>query len=224
MLGVILVLLLLPYVFTLLYLFVRPVSTPMVYRWMTGRARGADLRAARRHRPGPAADGHCVEDARFCRHRRIDWKEVAGAIETADEFGDIRGASTITQQTAKNLFLWHGRSYLRKALDIPLALWIDLVLPKRRIMEIYLNIAEWGPNGEFGAEAGARRAFGISARELNATEAAMLAAVLPNPIRRSARQPGPGVRRLTGIYQARAAAAPALDACLRRPGDEAGDV
>ena len=67
----------------------------------------------------------------------------------------LRGGSTITQQTAKNLFLWPGRSFVRKALEFPLALWIDLVLPKRRILEIYLNIAEWGPNGEFGVEAGA---------------------------------------------------------------------
>ena len=215
MLVVILVLLLLPYIITPLYLFVRPVSTPMVYRWMTGARVVRTFVPLEAIAPVLPLTVIASEDARFCRHRGIDWKEVASAIEIADEFGDIRGASTITQQTAKNLFLWHGRSYLRKALEIPLALWIDLVLPKRRIMEIYLNIAEWGPNGEFGAEAGARRAFGISASELNAREAATLAAVLPNPVRRSARQPGPGVRRLTGIYQARAAAAPALDACLR---------
>ena len=78
----------------------------------------------------------------------------------------MRGGSTITQQVAKNLFLWPGRSFVRKALEFPLALWIDLVLPKRRIMEIYLNIAEWGPNGEFGVEAGARHAFDKPAREL----------------------------------------------------------
>ena len=75
----------------------------------------------------------------------------------------MRGGSTITQQVAKNLFLWRGRSFVRKALEFPLALWIDLVLSKRRVLEIYLNIAEWGPDGEFGAEAGARRAFGRSA-------------------------------------------------------------
>ena len=78
----------------------------------------------------------------------------------------MRGGSTITQQVAKNLFLWPGRSWLRKALEFPLALWIDLVLSKRRILEIYLNIAEWGPNGEFGVEAGSRYAFGKSARDL----------------------------------------------------------
>jgi monofunctional biosynthetic peptidoglycan transglycosylase len=127
----------------------------------------------------------------------------------------MRGGSTITQQTAKNLFLWHGRSVVRKALEAPLALWINLVLPKRRVLEIYLNIAEWGPNGEFGAEAGARRAFNKPARTLTAGEAALLAAVLPNPRRRSARQPGPGVRRIAGRVQTRAAGAPTIDACVR---------
>jgi monofunctional glycosyltransferase len=212
---VVLVLLLLPYLITPLYLLVRPVSTPMVWRWMTGQ------RVVRTYVPleaiAPALPRTVIgsEDARFCRHRGIDWKEVRDAIESADDLADVRGASTITQQTAKNLFLWQGRSFVRKALEIPLALWIDLVLPKRRVMEIYLNIAEWGPNGEFGAEAGARRAFGKSARELSAQQAALLAAVLPNPIRRSAQQPRPGVRRLAGIYEARAAASPGIDDCLR---------
>ena len=90
------------------------------------------------------------------------------------------------------------------------------MLPKRRVLEIYLNIAEWGPNGEFGAEAGARWAFGKSARDLNAREAAELAAILPNPIRRSARTPGVIVRRLAGLYERRAGApSGALDACIR---------
>src|SRR5690606_3045278 len=115
-----------------------------------------------------------------------------------------------------NLFLWSGRSYVRKALEYPLSLWADLILPKRRIMEIYLNIADWGPNGEFGAEPGARRAFGTPARDLPAREAALLAAVLPNPVRRNAQRPGPGVNRLAGIYQARAARSGSLDDCLRR--------
>jgi monofunctional biosynthetic peptidoglycan transglycosylase len=128
----------------------------------------------------------------------------------------MRGGSTITQQTAKNLFLWPGRSVVRKALEFPLALWIDLILGKRRVMEIYLNIAEWGPTGEFGAEAAARKAFGKSARELNAREAAALAAILPNPVLRSAGRPGAGVRRLAGIYEGRARKSPDLAACIRR--------
>ena len=93
------------------------------------------------------------------------------------------------------------------ALEFPLALWIDLVLPKRRILEIYLNIAELGPSGQFGAQAGAAYAFGRPASSLNPREAALLAAILPNPVVRSARNPGPGVRRLAGIYMVRAQAA-----------------
>ena len=91
-----------------------------------------------------------------------------------------------------------------RALELPLAMWIDLVLPKQRILEIYLNIAELGPSGQFGAEAGSPYAFGRSASTLSPREAALLAAILPNPVRRSARNPGPGVRRLAGTYMARA--------------------
>jgi len=93
-------------------------------------------------------------------------------------------------------------------LELPLSMWIDLVLSKQRILEIYLNIAELGPSGQFGAEAGSIFAFGRSAATLSAREAALLAAILPNPVRRSARKPGPGVRRLAGTYMARANAAP----------------
>jgi monofunctional biosynthetic peptidoglycan transglycosylase len=155
------------------------------------------------------------EDGRFCRHRGIDWRELRAAIEDADELSEARGGSTITMQVAKNLFLWPGRSFVRKALEFPLAIWIELLLSKRRIMEIYLNIAEWGPNGEFGVEAAARRAFNKPARQLSAGEAALLAAVLPNPKRRSASRPGPAVRRIAGIVQGRAARVRSLDDCLR---------
>ena len=129
---------------------------------------------------------------------------------------EMRGGSTITQQVAKNLFLWQGRSYVRKALEFPLALWIDLILPKRRVLEIYLNIAEWGPNGEFGAEAGSRRAFGKSAQDLSRYEGALMAATLPNPTIRNARRPGPGLQRLAGLYVARTTKSPAAAGCLRR--------
>jgi monofunctional biosynthetic peptidoglycan transglycosylase len=123
-----------------------------------------------------------------------------------------RGGSTITQQVAKNLFLWPGRSVVRKALELPLALWIDLVLGKQRVLEIYLNIAELGPSGQFGVEAGSMYAFGRSAATLSPREAALLASILPNPVRRSARSPGPGVRRLAATYAARAQAQ-ALQRC-----------
>ena len=155
------------------------------------------------------------EDAQFCNHRGIDWRGLRDIIQEAEDLEDLRGGSTITQQTAKNLFLWQGRSYVRKALEMPLAVWMDLILGKRRIMEIYLNVAEWGPTGQFGAEAGAQRAFKQSAADLDGREAALMAAMLPNPRRRDALKPGPAVRRLSGIYQRRANS-PNLDACLKR--------
>jgi monofunctional glycosyltransferase len=209
------VVLLLPYLIAPIYLFVRPVSTLMVWRWMTG------ARVERLWVPieavAPALPLAVItaEDARFCGHHGVDFREIREAVADAKDGGDLRGGSTITQQVAKNLFLWPGRNYVRKALELPLALWIDLIMPKRRILEIYLNVAEWGPNGEFGAEAGARRAFAKSAREVTATQAALMAAMLPNPVRRNARQPGPGLRRLGHLYETRARAAGALDACVR---------
>src|SRR5258708_14429717 len=90
----------------------------------------------------------------------MDWEGIHGGPQEADDLSEARGGSTITQQTAKNLFLWPGRSFVRKALEFPLALWIDLLLPNRRIMEIYLNLAERGPNRALGAVAGGRLAFG----------------------------------------------------------------
>jgi monofunctional biosynthetic peptidoglycan transglycosylase len=145
-----------------------------------------------------------AEDAKFCIHHGIDWNALNDVIEDAEEGEVTRGGSTITQQVAKNLFLWSGRSFVRKALELPLALWIDFVLPKQRILEIYLNIAELGPSGQFGANAGAEYAFGRPASRLSPHEAALLASILPNPVKRSARNPGPGVRRLAGTYVVRA--------------------
>ena len=120
-----------------------------------------------------------AEDGRYCSHHGVDFQELRGIVEDAEDFEQLRGGSTITQQTVKNLFLWQGRSVVRKILELPLALWADLVLPKRRIMEIYLNIAEWGPNGQFGAEAGVAACLRqIGARRSRAGEAALLAADL----------------------------------------------
>src|SRR2546430_3477419 len=194
--------LLLPYLLTPLYRVVDPVSTPMLVRWALGKRVDRTVVPLERIAPVLPRSVIVSEDGRFCSHHGIDWTELRSSIEDADDITEARGGSTITQQTAKNLFLWPGRSLLRKALELPLALWIDLVLGKQRVLDIYLNIAEWGPNGEFGAEAAARQAFGKSARELSRREAAVLVSVLPNPKRRSARQPGVSVRRLAGIYAA----------------------
>jgi monofunctional biosynthetic peptidoglycan transglycosylase len=205
--------LLLPYLLVPLYRVVDPVSTLMVWRWATGARVVRSKVPLERIAPVLPATVVASEDARFCSHRGVDWEEIREALEEADDLSEARGGSTITQQLAKNLFLWGGRSFVRKALELPLALWIDLVLPKRRILEIYLNIAEWGPSGQFGAEAGARYAFGKPARDVSAPEAATLAAILPNPHRRSARIPGPAVRRLAGVLEARARSAGV--SCLR---------
>jgi monofunctional biosynthetic peptidoglycan transglycosylase len=212
--AIVLVLLALPYLIAPLYRFVQPVSTPMLWRWVSGKRVERVVVPIGRFAPTLPIAVIVAEDGTFCRNRGIDLGALREAMEESDDLGGARGGSTITQQTAKNLFLWNGRSFVRKALEFPLAVWINLVLPKRRVLEIYLNIAEWGPNGEFGAEAGARWAFGKSAHDLTAREAAELAAILPNPVRRSARAPNSIVRRLAGLYEHRAEAHPALDACV----------
>jgi monofunctional glycosyltransferase len=134
------------------------------------------------------------EDAKFCRHFGIDWAELEAAFERTQD-GSPRGGSTISMQVAKNLFLWSSRSYLRKAIELPLTLILEALWPKRRILEIYLNIAEWGP-GVFGAEAAALHHFNKPAARLTEREAALLAVALPNPYERIAGAPGPGTKRL----------------------------
>lgn len=212
------VLVLVPYVVAPFYRFVEPVSTPMLWRFAVGARVVRDVVPLSDISPALPLAVIVAEDGSFCRNPGIDLGAMREALrQSGEDPGESRGASTITQQTAKNLFLWQGRSFIRKALEIPLALWLNLVLPKRRILEIYLNIVQWGPNGEFGAEAGSRWAFGKSAHDVNTREATELAAILPNPVRRSARTPGLIVRRLAGIYERRAAEYGGLDACIRAP-------
>jgi len=207
--------LLLPYVLVPLYRVINPISTLMLWRWATGARVERSFVPIERMAPALPVTVIASEDGRFCTHGGIDWREIRERVEDVDEISAARGVSTISQQTAKNLFLWPGRSFLRKGLELPLALWIDLVLPKWRVLEIYLNVAEWGPNGQFGAETGSRYAFNKSARSLTPREAALLAAVLPNPRRRSAKQPGPAVRRLAAIYEARGAVQASLAFCAK---------
>src|ERR671935_226782 len=214
--AAVMIVLLLPYVLVPLYRVVDPVSTLMLWRWASGARVERSFVPIERMAPALPVTVIASEDGRFCTHRGIDWQELRERLEDVDDIAEARAVSTITQQTAKNLFLWPGRSFVRKALEFPLALWINLVLPKRRVLEIYLNIAEWGPSGQFGAEACSRYAFNKSVGSLTPHEAALLAAVLPNPRRRSAKQPGPAVRRLAGIYEARAAAAAQSSSCARR--------
>lgn len=201
---VVLGLVLIPLVLTILYIFVSPVSTLMLGRWLSGERVERVWTPIEHMSPTLVRTVIASEDAGFCKHWGVDLGEIRAAIAKADDdLDEARGASTIPMQVAKNLFLWPGRSFIRKGLELPLALWIDLVLSKRRLMEIYLNIAEWGPDGEFGVEAGAQRALHKSAAQVSASEAALLAVMLPNPIKRDAGRPTPGVRRLAARLDGR---------------------
>jgi monofunctional biosynthetic peptidoglycan transglycosylase len=144
-----------------------------------------------------------AEDSRFCQHIGIDFDALSDAIEDNQSGGRRRGGSTLTQQTAKNVFLWNGGGYARKAVEAWFTLYIDTVWTKRRIMEVYLNIAEWG-DGIFGAEAAAQARFGKPASELTLREAALLAAVLPSPNKWRVNPPGSYVQSRARTLQQRA--------------------
>ncbi|AXS38854.1 monofunctional biosynthetic peptidoglycan transglycosylase [Breoghania sp. L-A4] len=177
-----------PLVLTVAYAFLPAMSAPMMARLVTLQKVERIWTPLDGISPTLVRAVVASEDARFCSHPGVDWEALEDQLSKLEDGERPRGASTITMQLAKNLFLWPGRSYLRKGLEIPLALWIDLVLSKRRILELYLNVAEWG-DGVFGAEAAARRHFGKSASELSRSEAARLATALPNPILRNPANP-----------------------------------
>lgn len=156
------------------------------------------------------------EDAEFCRHWGFDFKGMQDAWKDAERGERLRGASTISQQTAKNVFLWPGRSWVRKGLEAWFTVLIEALWPKRRIMEVYLNVIEWGP-GVFGADAAARKWFGKPAARLTRLEAARLAAILPNPRRYRANPPGPYVNSRSYTISARAQSVDlnGIDRCAR---------
>ena len=130
-----------------------------------------------------------AEDSRFCEHSGFDTEAIEQAMRENMEGGKIRGGSTISQQTAKNVFLWQGGGYFRKGLEAWFTFWIELIWGKQRIMEVYLNVAETGI-GTYGAEAGSQRYFGHSATRINRDEASRMAAALPSPKKRSVKSPG----------------------------------
>jgi len=153
------------------------------------------------------------EDGQFCSHDGVDWSALNTIIDDAMDGEATRGASTIPMQTVKNLFLWASRSYIRKAIEIPLAIAADTVWSKRRLMEIYLNIAQWGPD-IYGIEAAAQSYFGRSASDLTRRQAAYLAVTLPNPLERNPASPSASMRRLAGIIERRARQSGAYIKCL----------
>ena len=194
---------------SLLYIFVTPPSTLMLGRWLTLQSVERQVVPLSEISPNLRLMVIASEDGQFCRHAGVDWDQLRIVIES----GARRGASTIPMQTAKNVFLWPQRSYVRKALEIPLAMWLDLIWSKERMLEIYLNVAEWG-EGVYGAEAAARLHFNKSAKDLTRREAALLATALPNPRARNPGRPSAGHARLAERLAARAVRSGPIAGCV----------
>ena len=208
---------LVPVTLTFVYIpsFVHPVSTLMLKDLVTFTAYKRDWVSIDDVAPVLAHSVIMSEDGQFCFHRGVDFGELKGVLDDAMEGDLTRGASTITMQTVKNLFLWaRPLASVRKLFELPLAIYFDAVLSKRRIMEIYLNIAEWGP-GIYGIEAASQYHFGIPASKLSRRQAALLAVTVPNPIERNPAKPGAGLRRLANLIERRAGRSGPYVGCLR---------
>jgi monofunctional biosynthetic peptidoglycan transglycosylase len=206
----------LPAALVLLFAVVPVPATPlMLIRTLEGRGLRKDWVALERMAPALARSVIAAEDATFCAHFGFEREALEKAWASYQRGGRLRGGSTISMQTAKNVFLWPDRTFVRKGLEAWLTLYIEALWSKRRTLEVYLNVVEWGP-GVYGAEAAARHHFNKSAADLTAEEAALLAAVLPSPLRWSPAKPGPYVRSRAATIQARAAGLGELGACIAR--------
>jgi monofunctional biosynthetic peptidoglycan transglycosylase len=193
--ALLLVFVALPLALILLYRVVPPPVTPlMLIRLAQGQGLERDWVSLDAISPHLREAVVAAEDNLFCEHRGFDWRSLENAAKAFAAGERAGGGSTISMQTAKNLFLWPSRSIVRKGLEVPLTAAIELLWPKRRIIEVYLNIAELGP-GIYGAEAAARHYFDRPASDLSATQAARLAAVLPNPLEWSPQPAGDYVAR-----------------------------
>ncbi|AVQ03848.1 monofunctional biosynthetic peptidoglycan transglycosylase [Caulobacter segnis] len=186
-----------PIVAVILFRFVPPPVTPlMVIRAVEGK--GLDHRWRPIDEVAPALPRALIaaEDARFCEHHGFDFNALQKAYANNEAGKKIRGGSTISQQTAKNVFLWPGRSYVRKGLEAWFTVLIEIGWGKKRIMEVYLNSIEFGP-GIYGAEAASRRYFGVGADKLTQAQASRLAAILPSPLKWRVIKPGKYVAKRT---------------------------
>lgn len=207
--------LVLPALLVLLYRVVPPPFTPLML--IRGRPVNYEWVPMAKIAPVLARSVLTAEDENFCNHHGFDAASIQKALDQYlddDDRETLRGGSTISQQTAKNVFLWPDRTWLRKGLETWMTVYIEALWSKSRIMEVYLNVVEWAP-GVYGAEAAARHHFKKSAAALSAPEAALLAAVLPNPRKWNASNPGPYVRGRGETLQGRAARVGALAGCLK---------
>jgi monofunctional biosynthetic peptidoglycan transglycosylase len=198
-----------------LYRFAPPPATPlMLLRLITGESLHKTWMPYAQISPNLARAVIAAEDSGFCQHNGFDWEALDNAWQRNQHSKRIRGGSTISNQTAKNVFLWPDRTYIRKAFEFYFTFLIETVWGKRRILEMYLNVVEWG-HGIYGAEAASRSHFNKSAQNLTRHEAALLAAVLPNPRRWSASKPSAYIRGRADTIEARMAsvADPSNDPC-----------
>ncbi|WP_332765799.1 monofunctional biosynthetic peptidoglycan transglycosylase [Phenylobacterium sp.] len=187
-----------PILTTAMYRFVPPpVTWLMIQRVFEGKGFDRRWRSLDHISPRLVRAVIAAEDAKFCEHHGFDFNALEKAMANNAKGRKLRGGSTISQQTAKNVYLWPGRSYVRKGLEAYFTVLIETMWGKRRIMEVYLNSIEWGP-GVYGAEAAARKNFGVGADKLTAPQAARLAAILPSPLKWRAAKPGPYVKRRSG--------------------------
>jgi monofunctional biosynthetic peptidoglycan transglycosylase len=198
-----------------LYAVARPSSTLMLARTIEGKSYQRIYAPLKTIAPAALAAVIASEDANFCDNDGVDWGALREVISGGGKNGPSRGASTITMQTAKNLFLWPGRSVIRKGVEIPMALVLGKAWSKARTLEIYLNVAEWG-DGLYGIEAAAERYFHKSASQLNPHEAALLATSLPNPVRRNPARPSAMQRRLAASLEEKTRRSSDLVSCLPR--------
>lgn len=201
-LTLILVLALFPFVGVALFAIVPPTPTILMLRQVV-RGEGLDYQWRGLNDISPNLVNAVIasEDARFCSHNGFDMDAIQKALDHNADGGRVRGGSTISQQTAKNAFLWPSRDWVRKGLEAGYTVLIETFWGKRRIMEVYLNVVEWAP-GVYGAQAASQHWFNKNARDLTPREAARLAAILPAPRRYQAADPGPYVRRRGARVQA----------------------
>ena len=188
-------------------------------QWQAGQSVDQRWISIERNSPALVRAVIMSEDNQFCSHWGIDLGELKATLRRAERLGQepSRGASTISMQLTKNLLLWPGKSYVRKAFELPLTLLVEALWSKRRIMEVYLNIAEWGP-GVFGAEAAAQHHFHKSVSRLSDAEATLLAVSLPNPFTRVASKPTPNLRRVADVIERRVKGMGKRGDCVLAPG------
>ena len=169
----------------LVYAALPPPATPlMVIRAMDGHGLSKDWVPLSEISPHLQRAVIAAEDGKFCSHGGFDWEAVDTAMQRLRRGGSLRGASTISMQTAKNLLLWPDRTFIRKGAEVYMTVWLESLLSKKRILELYLNVIEFGP-GLYGAEAAAQHYFGVAAKDLTKAQAAQLAAMLPSPLTRT---------------------------------------